>query len=170
MQYLILSFLLCTALRCPEAAETGVTQRMTLRGFAAKTDASALAMHLPDAFQVGSGAGGAVAPKAAYAPFRPVPINEPNTTTAAHPPPTSVFVFTIYDDNTSLWPVAVQPEVGDPVDQSGESLPQATSLTVTPQGEGDDRRSISDPHRSYLRGGTTAGKWRLNSLSRARSR
>ena len=42
----------CTALRCPCAAETGVTQTATLRGFAAKTDASALAMHLPDAFQV----------------------------------------------------------------------------------------------------------------------
>ena len=141
MQYAILCTLLCTALRCPCAAKTGVTQRMTLRGFAAKTDASALAMHLPDAFQVGSGAGGAAAPKAANAPFRPVPINEPNTTTAAHPPPMSVYVFTIVDDNTSLWPVAVQPEVGDPVDQSGESLPQATSLTVTPQGEGDDRQS-----------------------------
>ena len=85
----------CTALRCPCAAETGVTQTATLRGFAAKTDASALAMHLPDAFQVGSGAGGAAAPKAAYAPFRPVPINEPNTTAAAPSPPTPVFVFTI---------------------------------------------------------------------------
>ena len=71
MQYAILCTLLCTALRCPCAAKTGVTQRMTLRGFAAKTDASALAMHLPDAFQVGSGAGGAAAPKAAYAPSAP---------------------------------------------------------------------------------------------------
>ena len=52
MQYLIQRILLCTALRCPCAAKTDVTQRMTLRGFAAKTDASALAMHLPDAFQV----------------------------------------------------------------------------------------------------------------------
>ena len=95
MQYAILCTLLCTALRCPCAAETGVTQRMTLRGFAAKTDASALAMHLPDAFQVGSGAGGAAARWAANAPFRPVPINEPNTTAAAHPPPTPVLVFTI---------------------------------------------------------------------------
>ena len=39
MQYAILCTLLCTALRCPCAAKTDVTQRMTLRGFAAKTDA-----------------------------------------------------------------------------------------------------------------------------------